>query len=130
MQNHIKNGFAATVVALMFFGFGIAIVDSQRASATDRDSKTTDTAASAAATRFLIVGKGKIADPREQQQRGIDAVRKVMNAVKAGQPGAIVDALAENVMTIDQYRRGQAKETVTGAIFGERLRRLTTACSV
>lgn len=121
MQNHITNKFATTVVGMMLFGFGIVILDSQRASAGDQDGKTTD----AAATRFLIVGKGKIADPVEQQQRGIDAVQKVMNAVKASQPEAIVDALAENVMTIDQYRRGQAKEMVTGAIFRERLKRLT-----
>ena len=124
MQNHV-NKVTTTVMGLMFFGFQIAALDSQRASAAEQDGKTTGAAACAAETRFLIVGKGKIADPQEQQQRGIDAVRKVMKAVKASQPGAIVDALAENVMTIDQYRRGQAKETVSGEMFRERLRRLT-----
>lgn len=122
MQNHTMNWFTTTVVGLMFSSFQIT-------TAADQDGKTTAAAVSAATTRFLIVGKGKIADSQEQQQRGIDAVRKVMNAVRAGQPGAIVDALAENVMTIDQYRRGQVKETVTGAIFRERLRRLTEAAT-
>jgi hypothetical protein len=80
-----------------------------------------------ATTRFLIVGKSKVADPQDQQQRGVEAVRKVANAARQAQPGAVVEELSENVMTIEQYRRGQAREQVDGNIFRERLRRLAEA---
>lgn len=124
MHKHVKT-VVTIVVGLTCFGCHIANLSSHGASAADQDDKATPAAASAAATRFLIIGKGKIADPREQQQRGIDAVRRVVNAANAALRGAIVDALAENVMSIEQYRRGQAQETVTGAVFRERLRRMT-----
>ena len=73
---------------------------------------------------FLVVGKGKVTDPPAQQQRGIDAVEKVLQAAKIAKPDAEFDALAENVMTVAQYRSGQRSEKVTGAIFRARLKRL------
>lgn len=75
-------------------------------------------------TYFLIVGKSRVADPIELQERSAAAVQKVAKAAGKCCPGATVDALAERVMTPDQYRRGQVPETVTGAIFRERLRKL------
>ena len=82
-----------------------------------------------ARTWFLIVGKGKVADPPELQQREVDAVAKIAKAACKIQPHAMIDALAENVMTIQQYRRGAVKELVTGDVFKEHLQRLvdTTA---
>jgi hypothetical protein len=75
-------------------------------------------------TRFLIVGKGKVADPPELQKREVDAVERISKAAGKIQPGSAIDALAENVMTIQQYRRGTVKELVTGDIFRERLKSL------
>jgi|GEM_PF-6896103 len=72
---------------------------------------------------FLVVGKGKVTDPPAQQQRGIDAVEKVLQAAKIAKPDAIFDSLAENVMTVAQYRSAQRSEKVTGAIFRARLSR-------
>lgn len=112
------------VVGLILLGCRFAQPKYLEVSAADRDEKAIHDAASTSKTRFLIVGKGKIADPLEQQQRCVVAVRKVAEAAKATQCEAIVDALAEEVMSIEQYRRGQAKEAVTGAIFRERLRQL------
>ena len=77
-----------------------------------------------AATHFLIVGKGKIADSLQQQQRGIDAVAKVAAAAKSAQPHAKVEALAEKVMTIAEYRGGLVKESVDGDVFRAQLNRL------
>ena len=124
MRKHV-NTVATIVVGLTFFVCPIATPNSHEASAADQDDMATRAAASAAATRFLNVGKSKVADPQEQQQRGILAVRRVAEAAKAAQREAIVDALTENVITIEQYRRGQTRETVTGKVFRERLRRLT-----
>jgi hypothetical protein len=73
---------------------------------------------------FLVVGKGKVTDPTAQQQRGIDAVEKVLQAAKIAKPDAAFDSLAENVMTVAQYRSGQRSEKVTGAIFRARMKSL------
>jgi len=72
----------------------------------------------------LVVGKGKVTDTPAQQQRGIDAVEKVLQAAKIAKPDAIFDSLAENVMTVAQYRSAQRSEKVTGAIFRARLKSL------
>jgi hypothetical protein len=124
MPKH-ANTAVTIAVGLVLFGCALATLGSRGASVADHDDQVPRAAASAPATRFLIVGKSKIADPREQQQRGMDAVREIANAARAAQRGAIVESLTENVMTMEQYRRGQAQETVTRAIFRERLRRLT-----
>ena len=88
-----------------------------------KDNATT-AEGSPATTRFLIISKGRVADPLQQQQRGIDAVELITKAANTLQPDAIVDSLAERAMTIEQYRRGQASEAVTGAIFRDRLKGL------
>ena len=75
-------------------------------------------------TRLLIVGKGKVADPPELQKREVDAVERIAKAAGMIQDGPAIDVLAENVMTIQQYRRGAVKELVTGDIFRNRLQRL------
>lgn len=75
-------------------------------------------------THLLVVSKPLVADPVEMQQRGIDAVRKVADAVGTSWPAALVDPLPEDVMTIGQFRSGQVAEKVTGAILRERLEAL------
>jgi hypothetical protein len=75
-------------------------------------------------TRFLVVGKGRIADPPAQQERGVAAVRMVAEAARTTRPTPLVDAFAENPMTEAQFRSGEAREAVTGTIFRTRLRQL------
>ncbi len=123
MQKQV-NRAVKIVVILTFFVCCLGHVYTRETSAAGQDDLPTSAEAPPATTRFLIVSKGKIADPKEQQQRGIDAVRKVMKGARTAQPDAVVDSLAESVMTIEQYRRGQAKEAVTGAIFRDRLKEL------
>jgi len=123
------NLFLPLVIGLALLGCPLTILGPCDIFAADQNKQAPPTPASTAATRFLIVCKSKVADPQEQQQRGIDAVQKVASAAKVARRGAIVDSLAENVMTIQQYRRGEVKEKVTGAIFRERLRRLTETAS-
>jgi len=119
-----EKRIVGVIVGLTLVGCHLAQLISQEASVTYKHEKSAFSVVSAPKMRFLIVGKGKIADPQEQQQRAIVAVRKVAEAAKAAQQEAIVDVLAEGVMTVEQYRRGEAKEIVTGAIFRERLRQL------
>jgi len=123
MQKQV-NRAVKIVMILTCFVCCLGHVPTPGTPAAGQDDLSTSADAPPATTRFLIVAKGKIADPREQQQRGIDAVRKVMKAAGTAQPDAIVDSLAESVMTIDQYRRGQAQEVVTGAVFRDRLKGL------
>ncbi len=75
-------------------------------------------------TRFLIVGKGKVADPEALQKREVEAVERIAKSAGRIHPDAVIDSLAENVMTTQQYRRGEVKELVTGDVFRERLQRL------
>jgi hypothetical protein len=117
-------------VALLVIGY-LAVVGMNdrieavsRAAQTDRAGEATVVAASAFKTHFLVIGKGKIADPQKQQERAVIAVQKIAEAVKSSHSEAIVDSLAEHVMTKEQYRRGEANEKVTGAVFRERLKRL------
>jgi hypothetical protein len=77
-------------------------------------------------THFLVVGKALIVDPAKKQEIAAAAVRKIADAARKFQPGIIVEALAEAVMTKEQYRRGETTEKVTGTIFKERLARLAT----
>lgn len=114
----------ATVAGLMVLVCHSTRLTAQEASATDMDDRAMLTAVAAPKTRFLVIGKGKIADPQGQQERAIVAVRKIAKAAQSGHRDGIVDAVAEAVMTKDQYRRGEAKEKVTGAIFRKRLTRL------
>ena len=77
-----------------------------------------------AKTHFLIVGKSKVADPPEMQQRAIDAVAMIAESAQVAQPDAHIDSLAENLITMQQYRRGLLSEIVTGDVFKDRLRQL------
>ena len=94
---------------------------------TDRTSNAeqdSPAVASAAKTFILAVGKGRAADPEQQQQRAIDAVRRVTEAAQQCQRELVVETLAENVMTKKQFMRREVEVQVTGAIFREQLRRL------
>ncbi len=75
-------------------------------------------------TYFLVIGKGKIVDPQRQQERAVIAVQKVADAARSCHCEAIVDAVAERVITKEQYQRGEANEKVTGAVFLKRLKLL------
>jgi hypothetical protein len=59
------------------------------------------------------------------QERGATAVRRIAAGARNFQPGVIVDALAENIMTKEQYRRGEVREKVTRTIFKKRLKHLS-----
>ena len=106
---------AGVIFTVVFFAYLAAQGGAAGTENVKRSSSPTPTPR----THFLIVGKPKVADPIAQQERGVAAVRKVADAAGKFQPGITVDALAEVAMTIEQYRRGQARETVTGAIFRE-----------
>ena len=93
------------------------------------DGRLPHSSKSAPTTYFLVVGKGKVADPTKQQERGLVAVSMVANAVRDSRPGIVVDAIAERVMTKEQYRRAGAREKVTGAIFKERLEQLAATAT-
>jgi hypothetical protein len=63
------------------------------------------------------------------QERGATAVSRIATAARKFQPDMVVDALAEAVMTKEQYRRGEAKEKVTRTIFKERLEQLAATAT-
>lgn len=75
-------------------------------------------------TYFLVVGKARVADPARQQEIARVAVRNVVEASRKSHQDIVIDALAESVMTKDQFRQGKVKEKVTGKIFKEHLSRL------
>ena len=112
------------VLALTLLTAQVAVVHNPAVCAADEGNPNAAAAAVPAKTRFLILGKSKVADPPQQQQRGIVAVRRVAKAARSAEREAQLDALVDDVMTIPQYRRGQATETVTGKVFRERLRQL------
>lgn len=119
------NHFLGTLVvwAINCFCFCSVLV-SQELPESDNKAEKTSSLTAEPMTRFLIVGKGKVADPQELQKREVEAVERIAKAASKIQSGSAIDALAENVMTIQQYRRGTVKELVTGDIFRERLQRL------
>ncbi len=112
--------FLAIVASLLFLSCDSGPFFSQ----TDKTGELITAKTPVARTYFLVIGKGKIADPPQQQERAIIAVQRVAAAAKSSQPEAVVDSLAEQVITKEQFRQGEANETVTGAIFRERLQRL------
>ena len=124
MQRHPNHLMGTLVVRLISFFCCCSSLISQEVSESDRQAEKTSTVSAEPKTRFLIVGKGKVADPQELQKREVDAVERISKAATKIQPGSVIDALAENVMTIQQYRRGTVKELVTGDIFRDRLKRL------
>ena len=91
---------------------------------TDSDAEAPQSSDSMPRALFLIVSKPTVINPPEMQERGVTAVRRIAAAVRKFQPDIVVDALAETVMTKEQYRRGEAKEKVTRDVFKERLERL------
>ena len=101
-----------------------SILVSQELPESDNKTNKTSSLAAEPMTRFLIVGKGKVVDPPELQKREVDAVERIAKAASKIQSCPAIDALAENVMTIQQYRSGTVKELVTGDVFRERLQRL------
>lgn len=119
--NHLLGTLA--VSAISYFCFCSVLV-SQEVPESDNKTDKTSSLTAEPVTRFLIVGKGKVADPPELQKREVDAVERIAKSASKIQHGSAVDALAENVMTIQQYRRGTVKELVTGDIFRHRLQRL------
>ena len=73
---------------------------------------------------LLVVGKAYIIDAARKQKIAAAAVHKIANAAKKSNPEIVVDAVAESIMTKQQYLRGEVKEKVTGAIFKKRLVKL------
>jgi hypothetical protein len=80
-------------------------------------------------THFLVVGKGLVADPPRKQEIAATAVGMMTDALGTPRDGLVVEALAEGVITKEQYRRGEAREKVTGAIFREHLEQLAATAS-
>jgi hypothetical protein len=138
------NKALSTVIAIMVFSWSCPDLHAQDAPTEKQAPKPS----AEGAARFLIVCKSRVADPEELQQRGINAVDLIAKAAgslkTAGsrradglkdavdspdtpgsiQPGMVIDSLAEKLMTIQQFRKGTAKETVTGRIFRDRLKQL------
>ena len=118
------NKILAIVAGLLFFGAD-ACFSADRDGRQTRDIvdgiNTSQFPTSASRTFFLALGKSKAADPPQQQERAIVAVRKVTNAAKQFQPSIIVEALTEDVMTRKQLWRGEVEVKVNGAIFQKRL---------
>lgn len=123
MQRNLSRLFVAMVTWSSSCCFCSLLV-SQEVPQSDRKDTKPSTAVVEARTRILIVGKGKVADPQELQKREVDAVERIAKAASRFQPDAVVDSLAENVMTIQQYRRGAVKELLTGDVFRARLQHL------
>ena len=123
MQRYFIPLFSTLAVVTIDCCFCSLVVSQEVLPLNQKDAEPT-TSNAAWSTRFLIVGKGKVADPQELQKREVDAVERIAKAASGIKPGAIIDSLAENVMTIQQYRRGGVKELVTGDVFRERLKRL------
>jgi hypothetical protein len=76
-------------------------------------------------THFLIIGKGKVVDPLPLQERGVAAVNLIAEASKSLHPPPIVDALAEQPMTVAAFHRGQGRQLVTGDVVRKHLRQLS-----
>lgn len=114
----------AVAVGLVVVGCISTYREARKAPANTHDGEVLHSPIPTAKTHFLIVGKGKIADSPVLQARGMEAVRKVAAAAGKLGSGTIVDAVAEGVMTRDQYRSGQANDKVTRTMFKDRLRQL------
>ena len=114
---------------LILIGFQPTELAAQERPDVAGDGRLPHSSKSAPTTYFLIVGKGKVVDPTKQQERGQVAVSMVADAVKDSWHGVVVDAIAERVMTKEQYRREGAREKVTGAIFKERLEQLVATAT-
>ncbi len=123
MEKHV-NMALAIVAGLLFFSCHPTELPAQKVPAIADDAKTPQTSKSK--TYFLVVGKAKITDPARMQEKAAASVAMVADAAGKFRPGIVVDAVAESVMTKEQYQRGEAREKVTGAIFKERLTRLAT----
>lgn len=119
----------AIVAALVFAGFAFPMPDAKPALDNAGDAKGPHASAPAPRTFLLAVGKARAADPARQQERAAVAVRIVADAARQFQPAIIVDALAENVMTREQFRRGEVEAKVHGAVFRQRLQQLAQAAT-
>jgi len=74
-------------------------------------------------TFLLVVGKAKVGDPVQQQERAMAAPRKISEAM-AIWTGVEADILIDEAMTPKGYRQRLMEEKVTRSIFKERLKRL------
>lgn len=123
MQRYLGHLFGSLIVVAIS-GCFCSPANSQEVPPLNQKDAEPTTSNADMSTRFLIVGKGKVADPEELQKREVDAVERIAKAASKIQPGVVIDSLAENVMTMQQYRRGVVKERVTGDVLRERLQRL------
>lgn len=123
MQRYLSHLFASFMVVAISGCLCSPALSQEVPPLNQKDAEPTTSNADMS-TRVLIVGKGKIADPQELQKREVEAVERITKAAARIQPRAVIDSLAENVMTTQQYRRGVVKELVTGDVFRERLQRL------
>jgi hypothetical protein len=123
MQRSLRHLLGSTVIGAISCCFCSPAISQEVPPLNQKGAEPTTSNADVS-TRFLIVGKGKVADPEELQKREVDAVERIAKAASRIQPGVVIDSLAENVMTMQQYRRGVVKERVTGDVLRERLQRL------
>ena len=123
MQRYLSHLFGSLMVVAISGCFFSPAVSQEVPPHNQKDAEPT-TSNPEMTTRFLIVGKGKVADPVELQKREVEAAERIAKAASRIQPGVVIDSVAENVMTMQQYRRGEVKELVTGDVFRERLQRL------
>ena len=126
MEKH-ANKVLAIVAGLILFGCHSTELAAQNVLAITDDVQTPHSSASK--THLLVVGKPLVAQPTSRQKIAAAAVHKVADDARRSQSRIIVDALAEVVMTKEQYRRGETKEKVTGTIFKERLTRLANTAT-
>ena len=123
MQRYRSYLFVSLMFVAISGGFCSPAISQEVLSLNQEDAEPTASNAEMT-TRLLIVGKGKVADPEELQKREVEAVERIAKSAGRIHPDAVIDSLAENVMTMQQYRRGAVKELVTGGVFRDRLQRL------
>lgn len=123
MRHHLSL-FLGTALSIAIQGCICDMLPAQDVPLSEQKRSTEETSIAIGTTRFLIVGKGKVADAKEMQERGVEAVERISKAARSMQPGSEIESLAENVMTMQQYRNRAIQERVTGEVFRDRLKGL------